>query len=203
MSDIKKYMRGQEASDYLGVSQRTLYVWEKKGLIKTIRTDSNMRLYNVKKYLEDKCKPIICDNVDKLDDIKGKLKIAYTRVSSEKQKDDLERQKNLIKNLYPNHIIIQDIGSGINFNKKGIKKIIDLAIEGKIKEVVVLHKDRLARIGFEIIEHLINKYSNGKIIIVSKKDKESPEEELANDVLEVMNVFVARMNGLRKYKNNN
>jgi len=197
---MKEYMKGSEASEYLGIHQRTLYQWEKKGLIETIRTDSNMRLYNVKKYLKNKSISDESIDIDKLDEINGKLKIAYVRVSSEKQKDDLIRQKKLIKELYPNHLVVEDIGSGINFNKKGIKKIIDLAIEGKIKEVVVLHKDRLARIGFEIIEHLINKYSNGKIIIISKKDRESPEEELAKDVLEVMNVFVARMNGLRKYK---
>ncbi len=198
---MKEYMRGKEASECLGVHQRTLYQWESKGLIETIRTDSNMRLYNVKKYLEKKNITKICTNVDKLDDIKGKLKIAYVRVSSEKQLDDLKRQKKLIKDLYPNHIIVEDIGSGIDFNKKGIKKIIDLAIEKRIKEVVVLHKDRLARIGFEIIEHLINKYSNGKIIVVSKNDKESPQEELSSDVLEVMNIFSDRMNVLKKHKN--
>lgn len=196
-------MRGKPASELLGVHQRTLYMWEKKGLIETIRTDSNMRLYNVKKYLEDKCKNETCSNPQQLDNIKGKLKIAYVRVSSQKQSDDLKRQKKLIKELYPNHLVIEDIGSGINFNKRGIKKIIDLAIEGKIKEVVVLHKDRLARIGYELIENLIEKYSKGKIIIISKKDKDSPEEELARDVLEIMNVFVARMNGLRKYKSKN
>lgn len=200
---MQEYMRGKPASELLGVHQRTLYMWEKKGLIETIRTDSNMRLYNVKKYLEDKCKNETCSNPQQLDNIKGKLKIAYVRVSSQKQSDDLKRQKKLIKELYPNHLVIEDIGSGINFNKRGIKKIIDLAIEGKIKEVVVLHKDRLARIGYELIENLIEKYSKGKIIIVSKKDKDSPEEELARDVLEIMNVFVARMNGLRKYKSKN
>jgi predicted site-specific integrase-resolvase len=96
--------------------------------------------------------------------------------------------------------MIEDIGSGINLNKRGIRKIIDLAIEGKIEELVIAHKDRLARFGYELIEDLIKKYSGGKIIIAKKKEELMPEEELAQDVLQIMNVFVAKMNGLRKYK---
>ena len=114
------------------------------------------------------------------------------------QKDDLERQKKLIREKYPEHLMIQDIGSGINLNKRGILKIIDLAIKGKIEELVVAYKDRLARYGYELIEHMIEKYSKGKII--NKKDDLEPEEELAFDVLQIMNVFVEKMNGLRKYK---
>ena len=106
----------------------------------------------------------------------------------------------MIKTKYPDHIMIEDIGSGINLNKRGIRKIIKLAISGKIDELVVAYKDRLTRFGFELIEDLIKEYSNGKIIIINKKDDIEPEEELAYDVLQIMNVFVAKMNGLRKYK---
>ena len=101
--------------------------------------------------------------------------------------------------LYPKHILIEDIGSGLNLNKRGIKKIINLAIEGKINEVVVAYKDRLTRFGFELIEELINKYSNGKIIILNHNDLIEPEEELVKDVMSILNVYVAKMNGLRKY----
>ena len=99
--------------------------------------------------------------------------------------------------------MIQDIGSGMNLNKKGIRKIIHLAIEGKVNEVVVAYKDRLARFGFELIEDLIKTYSDGKITIINKKDEVEPEEELVKDVLQVMNIFVAKMNGLRKYNKKN
>ncbi len=74
-----------------------------------------------------------------------------------------------MKDLYPDYKIIEDIGSGINFNRKGIKKIIDLAINNRINKVVVAYKDRLTRFGFELIEDIIKKYSNGSIEIINKK----------------------------------
>jgi excisionase family DNA binding protein len=197
---MSEFVGGKEASKILGVHQRTLYQWEEKGWIETIRTPGNKRLYNVKKYLEqEKCKVKECINLDELDS-NDKLNICYVRVSSNQQKDDMERQKDLLYKHYPNYIFINDIGSGINFNRKGLNKIIHLAIAGKVNEIVVVHKDRLTRFGFELIEDILTKYSNAKITIL-KKDKDlEPQEELILDVLQIMNVFTAKMNGLRKYK---
>jgi predicted site-specific integrase-resolvase len=121
-------------------------------------------------------------------------------VSSLGQKDDLERQKEKLISLYPNHQLITDIGSGMNMNRVGLRKIIDKAIEGKINEVVVVYKDRLCRFGYELVEDIIKKYSNGKIVIVSKNEIKEPKEELVEDVLQIMNIFVAKINGMRKYK---
>ena len=81
-----------------------------------------------------------------------------------------------------------------------MNKIIDLAIAGRVNELVIAYKDRLARFGYELIENLIKDYSGGNIIIMNKKDDLEPEEELMNDMLEIMNVFVAKRNGLRKYR---
>ena len=205
--DRIKFVGGKKASEIIGVHQRTLYLWEKKGLIETIRTTGGKRLYNVEKYLKEKiCNDenkekniILCDDLDKLDKEKEKLNICYVRVSSNGQKDDLERQKDMMVKLYPNHKIIEDIGSGLNLNKRGINKIINLAIEGKINELIVAYKDRLTRFGFELIEELIQKYSKGKIIILNEKEMIEPEEELVKDVMSILNVYVAKMNGLRKY----
>ena len=130
-----------------------------------------------------------------------KQKIIYARVSSLGQKNDLERQILSLKNKFPDYKLIKDIGSGMNMNRKGLRKIIDMSIKGEIEEVVVMHKDRLCRFGYELVEDLIKKYSNGKIIIVSKKEDKEPKEELVEDVLQIMNIFVSKMNGLRKYKN--
>ena len=197
-----EFVGGKEASKILGVHQRTLYQWEEKGEIETIRTAGNKRLYNVKKYLAAKIKVSnVCDNLDDLDNKIDKLNICYVRVSSQNQKDDLERQKLLMKTKYPEYIIIEDIGSGLNLNKHGINKIIHLAIKGKINELVVAYKDRLTRFGFELIEEIITKYSGGKIIILNKSEEISQEEELVKDVMAIMNVYVAKMNGLRRYKN--
>lgn len=208
--DRIKFVGGKKASEIIGVHQRTLYLWEEKGLIETIRTVGGKRLYNVEKYLkekmcieENKINNTVCDNLDKLDNRKGKLNICYIRVSSIGQKDDLERQKTQMVRLYPKHLIIEDIGSGLNLNKRGIKKIINLAIEGKINELVVAYKDRLTRFGFELIEELVEKYSKGKIIILNQKELIEPEEELVKDVMSILNVYVAKMNGLRKYNKMN
>ncbi len=113
------------------------------------------------------------------------------------------RQKEIMVKKFPKYILIEDIGSGLNLNKRGIRKIIDYAIEGKINKLIIAHKDKLISFGYDLIEDLIKKYSNGKIIILDKNiKKRKPEEELAFDVLQLMNVYVAKMNGLRRYKKN-
>ena len=204
-------MSGSKASKILGVHQRTLYQWDEKKWIDTIRTPGGKRLYNVKKYLaltEKNIKKPILDitneiKLENLEQIKlfeyKKRNIIYGRVSSLGQKDDLERQIIVLKRKYPNYELITDIGSGMNLNRKGLRKIIDLSILGDINEVVVVHKDRLCRFGFDLIEDIITKYSNGKITIIEKTDNKEPQEELVEDVLQIMNIFVAKMNGLRKY----
>jgi predicted site-specific integrase-resolvase len=203
MQHPDEYLGGKDASETLGVHQRTLYQWESKGLIDTIRTPGGKRLYNVKKYInihkQNKIEELDENEIDNLGNEDKKLYICYVRVSSHGQKDDMERQKQMLMKKYPKHTFITDIGSGINFNRKGLRKIIDLAISNKIEEVVVAHKDRLTRFGFDFIEDLIKKYSNGKILVVNAYKKLEPQDELVMDVMQVLNVFVAKMNGLRKY----
>ena len=200
-----KYIKSSEAIKILNVHPRTLYYWEKQGWIETIRSKGNIRLYNVTKYMREinikKENNNINENeFDKLDEIEEKLNISYVRVSSNSQKDDMERQEIELKNKYPGNIIIKDIGSEINLNRRGLRKIIDLAIAGKINKVVVAYKDRLTRFGYELIEDIINKYSGGTIEILNEKEDMTPEEEITRDILQIMNVYVAKMNGLRKYK---
>ena len=105
-----------------------------------------------------------------------------------------------MKQKYPEYEIIKDIGSGLNFGRKGLLEILEGGINGEIEEIIIAYKDRLARIGYEIIEWIIKKYSKGKIIIINKKEEETPKEEMIKDVLSILNVYVAKVNGLRKYK---
>lgn len=212
---MEEFIAGSKASKILGVHQKTLYAWEEKNIIETIRTPGGKRLYNVKKYLsevqknkkKETIKKNIEDNVAGTEDIEKlleilddtKKKIVYGRVSSNGQKDDLTRQVALLQQKYPEHELITDIGSGMNLNRKGLRKIIDMAIRGEIEEVVVVHRDRLCRFGYELIEDIISKYSNGKITIIEEVEDKEPREELVEDVLQIMNIFVAKMNGLRKY----
>ena len=193
-----EYVGGKEASRILGVHQRTLYIWEDKKLIDTIRTPGGKRMYNVNKYINNN-KDHLKINVNN-ENINNKHNICYIRVSSISQKDDLERQRQVMLKKYPRYEIIEDIGSGLNLNKRGIKKIIKLGIEGKINELVIAYKDRLTRFGYELIEEIIKEYSKGKIIVINETKKIKPEEELVSDVMALMNVYVAKMNGLRKYK---
>ncbi len=112
-------------------------------------------MYNINKFINYNNNETIDNTTD------AKLNIIYVRVSSLSQKDDLQRQKKYIVKRFPKHIVIEDIGSGINLN--GLRKIIKYAIEWKIEEVVVAYKDRLTRFGFELIEDLIKVYSNEKL----------------------------------------
>ena len=104
------------------------------------------------------------------------------------------------KKTYPNYEIIQDIARGLKFNRPGLNKILKLAINKEIDEIVVLYKDRLARFGFELIEYIINETSNGRIVVINNSDS-NPDEELTKDLVSIINVFSAKLNGRRKYKN--
>jgi predicted site-specific integrase-resolvase len=157
--------------------------------IDTIKVGSQI-MYNLDKYLK-------IQNTS----LEIKKRICYCRVSSKKQKEDLARQVEYMKNKYPDYDIITDIGSGLNYNRIGLKKILELAINNEIEEIVIAYKDRLTRFGYELIEWIIEKYSGGKITIVNKSEEETPADELTKDITTIMNVYVAKINGLRKYKN--
>jgi len=218
-SIVTQYMTAKKTKEILGVHIQTLYNWEKVGKIDTIRTAGGHRMYNVQKYLNTYANPDY-DNVkeETIDDVTNdtkdetikkvtkkeldKLNICYIRVSTLSQKNDLERQREFMTEKYPTYDVIEDIGSGLNFNRKGLRKIIKLAISGKINKLVIAYKDRLTRFGYDLIEDLIKDYSNGQIIIEDSKEiKKEPKEELVEDVLQVLNVYTAKMNGLRKYGN--
>jgi predicted site-specific integrase-resolvase len=199
----EKYVSTRKAREILGVCVTTLHRWEREGKIETIRSVGKHRMYNVSKYVRENKNKINEEEQETINE-KTKENIVYVRVSTLGQKDDLERQKKYMKQKYPKYRMIEDIGSGINFNRKGLRKIIKLAIEGKINKLVIAHKDRLTRFGYELIEDLIKEYSEGEIIIEDKKDKEKePREEIVEDVLQILNVYTAKMNGLRKYEKNN
>lgn len=199
----EKYVGKKKALDLLGISSMTLLKLEEKNKIEVIKTIGGHRKYNVQKYINDNKKKV--DEKINLDikniNIEEKLNICYVRVSTQGQKNDLEHQKEYMIKKYPKYEIIEDIGSGINFNRKGLRKIIKLGIEGKINKLVVAYKDRLTRFGYELIEDLIREYSNGEIIIENQKEEKEPKEELVEDVLQILNVYTEKMNGLRKYNN--
>jgi putative resolvase len=195
-----KYVGKKEALEILGLSSMTLLKLEKENKIEIIKTIGGHRKYNVQKYIYDNKK-----DSEPLKEIKiinnKKINICYIRVSTVGQKSDLEHQREYMIKKYNNYEIIEDIGSGINFNRKGLRKIIKLGIEGKINKLVVAYKDRLTRFGFDLIEDLLKEYSKCDIVVENDNEDKEPKEELVDDVLQILNVYTAKMNGLRKYKN--
>lgn len=183
-----EFAKRKEVLIALKITYPTLYKMAERGEIETVKIGCNT-VYNLGKYLKER----------KINN-KERERIIYCRVSSSKQKEDLNRQIKSMKEKYPNNEIITDIGSGLNFNRKGLQKIIEKAINGEIEELVIAYKDRLCRFGYDLIEMLIKKYSDGKITILNKEEEKTPTEELTEDVVAIMNVYVAKVNGLRKYK---
>jgi predicted site-specific integrase-resolvase len=178
------FLPSRKAEEALGVSANTLRSWADAGKIKHIKTPFGQRLYDVESFIGA--------------GHQGR-QICYCRVSSYKQKDDLERQVEFMRTRYPEHEIIRDIGSGLNFKRKGLKTLLESAIKGDVRQVVVAHKDRLSRFGNELIKWLIE--SHGGELLVLDEIKQSPEQELTRDLLTILHVFSCRLHGLRSYGN--
>jgi predicted site-specific integrase-resolvase len=192
------YVSSKEAAEKLGVHFQTLRNWDREGKIKTIRSPGGKRFYDIKSFLEETDKQD--KDKDKIEEEKNqRKKICYCRVSSYSQKEELMHQVDYMKLKYPEHEILTDIGSGINFNRGNLKKIINFGIKNSLEELVIAYKDRLCRIGYDLIEYLLKEYSNTKIIIEKDEDK-SPEKELTDDLLEIITVFSSRLYGMRSYK---
>lgn len=185
---VATYVSRKKVLEVLGIHYQTIYSLVKRNEIETIKV-GKINKYNLEKYI-----------LDNKISINEKRKICYCRVSSSKQKEDLERQIAFMKNKYPNHEIISDIGSSLNFKRKGLQEIINLAIGGNISEVVVAYKDRLARFGFDLIEIILREHSDASIKIINKKEEATPLDEMTEDIISIMNVYVAKVNGLRKYQ---
>jgi len=188
----KLYRIGQ-AAQLLGVSPSTLRRWEREGKIKAERTEGAHRLYRLSQFK-------IAKNIT----ARERKTIAYARVSSHDQKTDLERQKKVLEMYCASHgwkfELLTDLGSGMNYYKKGLKKLLAAIIDGNIGRLVLTHKDRLLRFGAELVFALCEAREVEVVIINSGTDVKF-EEELAKDVLEIITVFSARLYGSRSRKN--
>lgn len=180
----------KQASELLGVTTKTLRRWEKNGLIKSERTEGNHRRYDVSELLKSKK-----DN---------SLTIAYARVSSHDQKTDLERQVIVLESYCSKNAwsfeIIQDLGSGMNYRKKGLIRLIKLICSNQVERLVISHKDRLLRFGSDLIFMLCEHFGT-EVIIINKSSESTFEEDLSSDIIEIITVFSARLYGSRSHKN--
>ena len=176
----------------IGKTVRTLQNWDINGKLICKRTPSGRRYYTEEDLLK-----VIGHKVE------NKLNIAYCRVSTRNQKDDLENQKIYINDFSRNSGIniddfFIDYGSGLNYNREKFNKLLELVEHNKIKNIIIAHRDRFMRFGYDWFEHFC--MNHGTKILVINDDRLSPEKELVDDIINILHVFSCRLYGLRKYK---
>ena len=185
-----RFVKIGEAAKLLGVSVQALRNWEMEGkIMPSHRTPGGQRMYDLAELLgtNDSSYPTI----------------AYARVSSSDQKEDLERQHAVLeafcnKNGWRSEII-RDLGSGMNYNKKGLLRLLELIVRGQMSRLVITHKDRLLRFGGEIIFRICE-LKGIEVVIINKGEQPCFEEELTQDVMEIMTVLCAKLYGRRSQK---
>ena len=173
-----------QASKHFGVSKETLRVWHEEGKLRAVTTTGGHRRY-------------VIDSTN-ANTTPEKRSFVYARVSSAKQEEDLKRVE-FLQARYPNHEVVTDTGSGLNFKRKGLLTILELLCKGNVKQVVVAHRDRLVRFGFELLEFVFRQH-RAILTVAEDKGNHEPVEDLKDDLLSIITVFTARYYGSRKYR---
>lgn len=188
-------LKPKDMSQKIGVSVRTLQKWDKAGILKAYRTPTNRRYYTKAQYLQ---------YVGKQGNNQSDRKVvAYARVATYNQKDDLKNQITFIRQFAnANGVIIDeaisDIGSGLNYNRKKWNLLLDQVMQNQISTIYITYKDRFIRFGYEWFERLCNRH--GTKIVVLNNPNTSPDKEMVEDLVSIIHVFSCRLHGLRKYK---
>jgi predicted site-specific integrase-resolvase len=176
------YIPLRKAVEFLGLHPHTLRKYADEGKIKSIKNEAGQRLYDVESYQRSSARSAV---------------VCYCRVSSTKQRDDLARQVEFMRQQYPDAEIIKDTGESLNFKRKGLQALLVRLMRGDKLTLVVACRDRLCRFGFELFEYMVEQ--NGGEIVVLDRKVHCPETELTTDLLAILHVFSCRMHGLRSY----
>lgn len=184
---MDEYLTPRQAQKILGCSYSTLRRRAEQGTIQTFVKPSGHRLFKI-------------PNIITQSKMAQNQKICYCRVSTKKQTQDLNNQIKYCQQRFPDHLIITDIASGLNFNRKGLKTILDKVHRGEVKQIVVTHKDRLARFASELLEYIFKQHQV-EFLVLDQTNK-SEIEEFNDDIISIITVFSARYYGKRKYKSN-
>lgn len=193
----KNFISIGKAKQISGLGEATLRKLCDEKAIKCYKTPSGQRRFD-KSDLEKMCNSSIVIPEQKIQ----KLNFIYGRVSSKKQMDDLSRQLEYIKSKnpkYSSYTVISDVASGINFKRKGLSSILESCLQKTINELVIAHKDRLSRFGFDLIKQIVTK-SGGFITVLDDQQNKSTEQELAEDLLSIIHIYSCKQMGKRKYK---
>jgi putative resolvase len=195
---MSKYVTATTIHKQYDISRQTLVRWEKEKRIPAIRMPGgSKRLYSI-----EHVRRLLGVSDDEGDE-EEKVNVCYARVSSSQQQDDLQRQIEYLQQQCPGEEIIQDIGSGLDFKRRGFQTLLERVFRGDIRQVTIVYRDRLCRFGIEMVEWLFRK-TNTKLVVLHQTEADeqpSREQELAQDLLAIVNVFVARNNGLRAAEN--
>lgn len=183
---MPKFVKPNEAANTLGVCLRTLRRWEAEGKINTVKTPSGQRRYDIEKFIKE-------DSSDG----RRRATIIYARVSTQPQIKDLHRQVERLSALYPGAEVVKEVAGGLNLRRKGLLSLLGRVLKGDIKLIVVAHKDRLARFGFDLIEWLCQQFDCQ--IVVLNQDNLSPHQELVADIIAILHSFSSRLYSLRKH----
>ena len=191
----KRYKLG-EAAKYIRRHPKTLERYDNEGVLKAHRTKTNRRYYT-QSQLDDFL------NRDDREDETNKKIVAYARVSSNHQKNDLKNQLSFIRSYTNAKGLIldeelSDIGSGLNYKRYNWNKLLDQVDQNQVKQIYITYKDRFVRFGFDWFDSFCKKH--GCEIIVLNNVDTSPEQEVVNDLISIIHVFSCRVYGLRKYK---
>ena len=186
-----------DAAKELGISVITLRRWADSGKIRSERSPTGHRRF----YLAD-IKRITPRNLARVDE---RITINYARVSSHDQKQDLIRQVQVLEAFSGSNgwqfETIKDMGSGLNYQKKGLQKLIKRILRGDVGRLVLTHKDRLLRFGSELVFAICEEMETEVVMINKTPEEVSFEQELVQDVLDLITVFSARLYGSRSNKN--
>jgi predicted site-specific integrase-resolvase len=197
MNDLDRYISPFKVRQKFDITSNTLRLWAEAGKIRCLRIGSDgkgKRIYHI-------------DDINKIFGIsenisikKSRKVICYARVSSNHQKEDLNRQLQTLQEHFPQADIIQDICSGLNFRRKGLETLLERVCSNTCSKVVVTYKDRLCRFGIELLEWIFKKHNVEFLVLHKNYEIEGSSTELAEDLLSITNFFVAKNNGIRSAK---
>jgi putative resolvase len=181
----------KEAKRLLGVTTKTIQRWDKEGKIRVVRTVGGRR-----RIPESEIKRILGLKEER-------VVVGYARVSFTTQKDDLERQKQLIHSYakdkgYGEVQILGDVGSGLNEKRKGFLKLLEMVAERKVSKVIIVYEDGLTRFGFKTLRKMFQAF--GTEIEVINSEEKTPQEELVEDLITVVSHFAGKLYGMRSHK---
>lgn len=131
--------------------------------------------------------------------------VVYARVSTQKQKKDLEKQIQIIteyanKNGYKIDKVYSDVASGLNYDRKSFNELLNLVLERKIKNVFIKDKDRLTRVSFDLWKDLFKRFNCNLFVVNETQNNVNEEKEIFADIISLLHCFAMRMYSARRKK---